>query len=252
MNLLLLDPDELSSDGRARLSGRRARHLVDVLGAVPGATVRAGMLGRAAGEATVVEIAGEGAAVEVELDCGGLPEAPAPALPPPPVRLTLALPRPKALGRILRSAATLGLARLDLTNAWRVEKSYFSSPALEPASIRRELLLGAEQGATTQLPDVTVHRFLMGFFDSLAEPAPGEHRLLAHPREAVALERAVPPGIRAPVHLALGPEGGWTERELATFPRYGFSPVTLGPWVLTSGEAVVAALAQLALLGRLG
>jgi len=45
MNLLLLSPDELLPDGTARVQGRRARHVAEVLRAGPGDKLRAGVLG---------------------------------------------------------------------------------------------------------------------------------------------------------------------------------------------------------------
>lgn len=51
---------------------------------------------------------------------------------------------------------------------------------------------------------------------------------------------------RAPVLFLIGPEGGWTESELAMARRSGFQEVYLGPYVLRSETAAVvgAALVQ--------
>jgi hypothetical protein len=53
-----------------------------------------------------------------------------------------------------------------------------------------------------------------------------------------------------PVEIAIGPEGGWIDRELETFQEAGFQPVRLGPWILRVETAVTAALAQIELLRR--
>src|SRR6266498_5143028 len=93
--------------------------------------------------------------------------------PPSPVSLLLALPRPKILRRVLQAAASMGVKRIVLLGSWRVEKSYFSSPALAPDAIRAELLLGLEQGRDTMLPEVTVRRFFKPFVeDELAGAFP--------------------------------------------------------------------------------
>jgi 16S rRNA (uracil1498-N3)-methyltransferase len=249
MNLLLIEPGELGDVGRVRLAGRRGRHLVRVLGAAPGRRLRAGVIGGATGSAEVVAVAGEVVEVRftpdedddrVEEGAGG-------------VDLVLALPRPKALRRILRLVATMGVRRLDLVNAWRVEKSFFDSPVLEVPAIRRELALGAEQGGTTRLPEVAVHRLLMPFLETLEEGRPEGRRLLAHPGAPEPIE-AVPAGGEAGTDLllAIGPEGGWIEKELASFEGLGFRPVTLGPWTLTTEAAIAVALGQLSLLERRG
>jgi len=243
MNLLLVEPSELDAERRVRLSGRRGRHLVRVLGVVPGQRLRAGVIGGGLGSAEVLAVAGE--EVELALDaCEG--EATTPR-----ADLVLALPRPKALRRVLRLAATLGVGRLDLVNAWRVEKSFFSSAVLSPKAMRRELLLGAEQGVTSHLPEVRVHRLLMPFLGALArdlDPPPGRALLLAQPGADDTLRAAAGSIGSAPPLLAIGPEGGWIEREVASFRGLGFRPVSLGPWVLPTEAALSVALGQLTLL----
>ena len=54
-----------------------------------------------------------------------------------------------------------------------------------------------------------------------------------------------------PVTLAIGPEGGWIDRELASLAGLGFRAVRLGAAVLRADTAVAALLAQIDLLRRL-
>ena len=61
---------------------------------------------------------------------------------------------------------------------------------------------------------------------------------------------AAPFPASAPTTLAIGPEGGWIEREVETFAARGFAIVALGDAVLRTEAAVAGALAQLALLAR--
>jgi RsmE family RNA methyltransferase len=171
---------------------------------------------------------------------------PAPA--PLPIELVLAIPRPKALTRVVEAAAAFGVARIDLTNAWRVDKSYLRSPRLAPDALALAARLGAEQGATTHLPPIAVHLRLMALLDA-RWPGPPAIKLVAHPG-APPIETAVPREA-APIALAIGPEGGWIPREVETFVERGFSPVSLGAPILRVETAVAAALGQLLLLQRL-
>jgi 16S rRNA (uracil1498-N3)-methyltransferase len=50
---------------------------------------------------------------------------------------------------------------------------------------------------------------------------------------------------RAEASLAVGPEGGWTQAELATFSASGGKPVNLGPRILRARLAPVIATAIL-------
>ena len=254
MNLLLLDPSELRGD-QVVLTGRRAAHLRGVLGVAPGSTVRAGLVGGALGEATVVRMDGPGEDDPVALDLRWT----APPSTPMPVELVLAVPRPKVLTRVLETAASFGVTRVQLVNAWRVDKAYLDSPRLAPDALREATLLGAEQGATTHVPEVTVHRRLMAYFASLdasldtssgAALAPRGPLLCAHPRQGRTFA-GVPLGAAttgSPAVLAIGPEGGWISREVETFEARGFHVVSLGAPILRVEAAVAAALGQLTLL----
>jgi RsmE family RNA methyltransferase len=48
--------------------------------------------------------------------------------------------------------------------------------------------------------------------------------------------------------IAIGPEGGWIEREMATFVARGFTGFTLGPRILRTEAAVPAILGWVAAL----
>jgi RsmE family RNA methyltransferase len=244
VNLLLFEPAELDG-GEATLTGRRAAHVREVLRASVGLRLRAGIARGSLGTAEVIAITSD--EVRVRFDATAAPSEPA------PIDLILAVPRPKVLRRVLQSAAAAGVRRIDLVNAWRVDKSYLGSAKLGDASIAEDVRLGAEQGMTTWLPEVAVHPRLMGFLD---EPdhdhAPRARvKLCAHARDAASIETAFPPGCAFDAALAIGPEGGWIDRELDTFAARGFALVSLGAPILRVEAAVASALGQLALLRRL-
>jgi len=244
VNLLLLEPSELDDAGEARLSGRRALHAAEVLHAQPGATVAVGLLGDRMGRGLVLSASREALALRVTLDA----EPP----PPSPVELLLALPRPKILRKVLQSAASMGVKRIALLGTYRVEKSYFASPLLEPHAIREQLLLGLEQGKDTALPEVRIFRFFKPFVeDHLDRLFTGATRLVAHPAAPAPLER-LPRGGAPRALLAIGPEGGFTPYEAETLAARGFAPFSLGPRVLRVDAAVPYAVGQVELWHRGG
>ncbi|HEY0193359.1 MAG TPA: RsmE family RNA methyltransferase [Kofleriaceae bacterium] len=239
MNLLLVDPAELT-DGACVVRDRRADHVRAVLGAGVGARIKVGVIGGPIGTAEI--LADAGGAMTLAFTAS----EPAPA--PLPIELVLAIPRPKVLSRVLEAAASFAVARIVLTNAWRVDKSYLSSPRLADDALALAVRLGAEQGATTHLPPVVVHRRLMAMLDA---PADGTRlQLIAHPG-APPIEAVVPPGVGGAITLAIGPEGGWIPREVETFVARGYAPVSLGSAILRVETAVAAALGQLIMLRRM-
>ena len=246
MNLMLLEAGELAADGTCRLTGRRAHHLREVLGATVGARVRAGLVGGATGSAEV--IAADGEALVVRFTA-----AEAAPQRPLPVDIVLAVPRPKVIARAVETCAAFGVRDIALTNAWRVDKSYLRSPRLAPDALALAARLGAEQGATTHVPPVRVHLRLMTLLDARFPAGATAHelRLVAHPH-AAPIERAMADASPAmPLVLAFGPEGGWIERELDTLVARGFVPVSLGAPILRVESAIAAALGQVLLCRRL-
>ena len=132
MNLLLFTPEERRPDGTVAVSGRRLQHLREVHGKKPGERVRAGELGGLMGDAAIVALSEDEALLR-----------PSPHTSPPgklPLILVVALPRPKMLRRVLRTAAEQGVAEIRLIHSYRVEKSYWQTPALKEATVREYLL----------------------------------------------------------------------------------------------------------------
>jgi 16S rRNA (uracil1498-N3)-methyltransferase len=237
LNILLLDQEDLDGSGGARLHGRRARHVVEVLRAAPGDRIVVGLWRGPTGEAVVREASADLVLLSVNLD--GEPP------PPSPVSLVLALPRPKILRKVLQAVASMGVKRLALVGTYRVEKSYFSSPLLAPEAIEAELRLGLEQGKDTRPPAVSLHRHFKPFveddLDGLFPPGAAA-RLVAHPG-APDLLGSLPPGAGAAV-LAIGPEGGFTSYEASSLVARGFLPFSFGPRPLRVDVAVPFAVAQ--------
>lgn len=239
MNLLLLEPGEIAGNETV-LTGRRAEHLLRVLGVVPGDTVRVGVVGGRLGSGRV--LAADAGAVRLAVS---LEREPAADLH---LELILALPRPIMLQRILKQGTVLGVRRFHLIRSRRVEKSFFHSPVLEPGKMRVLLLEGMEQAMDTRLPEVTLHHQFRPFVEEVLPTLTGRG-LIAHPGVSDTLT-TLPVGHDPgePLLLAVGPEGGWSEYELQRFVDAGFHPFSMGERILHVDTAVVALLAQLRLL----
>lgn len=235
MNLLLLHPDDFIEDSRARIGGRRLEHIRQVHRAEAGTSLRAGLLNGATGTAHLLSLQGDHA--ELRFVPGGEPPA---ALP---LTLVLALPRPKMLRRILQGATAQGVKRLYLINSYKVEKSFWQTPFLEPQAVRQQLLLGLEQAMDTVLPQVELRtRFKPFVEDELPAIAAGTRALIAHPGD----HPLCPVAVEQPCTLAIGPEGGWIPYEVELMRQAaGFEAVSLGARILRVETAVTALLARL-------
>jgi RsmE family RNA methyltransferase len=238
MNLILCEPHEAQADGVVTLRGTRAAHVRTVLRATHGDTVRIGLVDGPTGHGEILALDDDQVVLRCDLD--------APAAEPPPVDLLLALPRPKVLKRLWAQLAALGVGRIILTNAARVERHYFDTHVLDESTYRPLLIEGLQQAGETRLPRVSIHRqFRILIEDELATLSAGERRLVAHPdagRSPLTIAREPRP---RRVLLAIGPEGGWNAFELELLTRHGFDAVSLGPRVLRTDTACIALLAVL-------
>jgi RsmE family RNA methyltransferase len=162
--------------------------------------------------------------------------------PPLPVTLVLALPRPKSLKKVLAAVTTMGVKRVVLLNTFRVEKSYWQSPLLQPTTLREQMLLGLEQAGDTVLPEISLrYRFKPFVEDEVAELTRGTRALVAHPTAV----HPSPRDVQQAVTLAVGPEGGFIPFEVELLQAHGFEPVSLGARRLRVEHAVPALLGRL-------
>ena len=232
MNLVILETDDFVDHTRAVLRDRRHHHITRVQRAGIGDTLRVGKLNGLAGSALIETMDDRELGLRVVLDTE----------PPPklPLTLVLALPRPKMLRRILRSVCELGIERLVIVNSYRVEKSFWQSPALEPGAIRAALVDGLQQARDTRPPQVELKRRFKPFVeDELATVIGTRQALVAHPGGAT----TAPPA-PAPTVLVIGPEGGFIDYEINLLQRAGCATLDFGPRLLRVENAVTYGVAS--------
>lgn len=242
MNLLLLQTAE-TEGSKAIIFGRRVHHLHKVLKKGPGEFLRAGIIGMGECQAEILKLDADRA----EFSLGPLT-----CVARPRVHVVVALPRPKALSRLVATAASFGLRSLILINAWKVEKSYFASPRLDEERLLEDVLLGCEQGAQIWAPEIHIFRKFVSF---LEEGVPGlfparAAKLLLHPYAPATLDLALAPtpDEGEEIVLVFGPEGGFILQEVQSLRDAGFLPVRINAGPLKTEVALAAALGQLLLL----
>ena len=163
-----------------------------------------------------------------------------------PLRVTLVqgVSAGEKMDSTVRKAVELGVAEIQPVLAARS----VARPKGERAENRRAhwqkvVIAACEQCGRNRIPEVQPLRPAMDY-----RPAADAMAILLSPRAKLKFAQAAKEG--GSHVLAAGPEAGFTAEEEAALADAGFVPATLGPRVLRTETAAVAALAALnALLG---
>ena len=262
MNRILFNADELDADGRATFGGARAEHVLTILHGEVGQTLKTGVVDGLIGTGVIERIEGE----MVTVKCVHDREA-----PPPWIDLILAPPRPRAMKRLLPQLAAMGVGRIVLVGAAKVEKAFWGAQLLKEAIYRPLLVDGLMQAGTTALPTIQIERAFGRWLEGgrFEEQFGGQKdRIVAHPSSISNVDNDPnapndpndpndlndlndpndPKGLKSAMDrpiIAIGPEGGWTDDEVARLEAHGFRRMSLGPRILRTDTATIALLARL-------
>ncbi len=166
-----------------------------------------------------------------------------------PLAITLVqgLPSGDKMDWVVQKAVELGVARIQPLQTRRSLIRLSGERANRRIEHWQQVAVAAcEQCGRNRIPEVAPLLELPVF---LGYPAPvGEARYLLAPADAASLSSLAPPS--AGISLLVGPESGFEDSELLAARAAGFRPLTLGPRILRSETAGLAALA--ALQGRWG
>ena len=235
MNRILFDKCEML-DSRVTIRDFRADHIIDVLHGEVGQKLKTGEIDGPIGTGTILLVDREKRIVEISLEHNEKSLAPW-------IDLILAPPRPRVMKRLLPQLATMGAGRIILVGANKVEKDFWGATLLKDENMRPLLIEGLMQAGTSTLPHVETRRNLGAFIgDELDAMFLNSQRILAHPGESVSLGRI---STNKRILLAVGPEGGWTDKELDLFEAKGFSRYSLGKRILKTETACIALMARL-------
>lgn len=162
----------------------------------------------------------------------------------PPLQATLLLSIVKfdAFEWALEKATELGVSRIVPLAAARSEKALLAAAVKRAERWNKLLLEASQQSRRVQLP----------ILDSLAKSEAafvaynqGVHILLSEAPDAKPLREVLRNQQAKSAVLAIGPEGGWTDAELAAARAAKFQDASLGKLILRTETAVIASLAAL-------
>jgi len=153
--------------------------------------------------------------------------------------LVQGLPEADKMDWIIQKATELGVGWIQPVTCERsVVRLSGDRAARREAHWRRVAIAAAEQCGRTRVPEVRPN---LGFLSWLATPAETPRWMLAPGAEPLAAR----PGVPSPLELVVGPEGGFSERERQLLEQQQCIGVSLGPRVLRTETAPLAALAAI-------
>lgn len=169
-----------------------------------------------------------------------------------PLRIVLlqGIARGEKMDWILQKGTELGVAAIVPVSSERSEVKLDAQRADKRLSHWRNVVIAAcEQCGRAQLPQVQPPENLAAACARLPEPS---LRLTLDPAAEHGVA-ALSVDAAQPVVVAIGPEGGWSPRDRAQLADAGFAGLRLGPRILRTETAGLAAMAALqARFGDLG
>ena len=160
-----------------------------------------------------------------------------------PLRLSLlqGIARGEKMDWILQKATELGVAAIAPVSSERSEVKLDAGRADKRLAHWRSVVASAcEQSGRAKVPDVAPPRSLQAALAQL----PAGPCFILDPEATQSIAGLPPPDANACV-LAVGPEGGWSPRDRAMLIEAGFSGLRLGPRILRTETAGIAAIAAL-------
>jgi len=166
------------------------------------------------------------------------------AASPPSVEVTLLLAVVKydAFEWAIEKATELGVGTIVPLAAARSEKALFAAAAKRAGRWKKILVDASQQSRRVRLP---VLGEVVKPENAFASRQDGLCVMLSERPDAPPLRTVLSGRAATQATLAIGPEGGWTEAELEAARRCGFREASLGPLILRTETAVIAALASL-------
>ncbi len=161
-----------------------------------------------------------------------------------PLSITLlqGIARGEKMDLILQKATELGVTRIIPVHSERSEVKLEGARAAKRLAHWRGVVASAcEQSGRAVLPDVSEPAPLM---QAVAEAGlPADRYILSPLAQTGIASMAAPAG--GQLLIAVGPEGGWSARDLLSLEGEGFSGIKLGPRILRTETAGLAAIAAL-------
>ncbi|MFI5058514.1 MAG: RsmE family RNA methyltransferase [Candidatus Acidiferrales bacterium] len=158
------------------------------------------------------------------------------------VKLLLAVVKFDAFEWAIEKATELGVNTIVPLAAARSEKALVAAAAKRAERWKKILVEASQQSRRVNLP---ILEPLARTEPCFAQCKEGLKLLLSENQDAPSMRTVLEGQKSSKAVIAIGPEGGWTDKELVSADQAGFKQVSLGNLLLRTETAVIASLANL-------
>jgi 16S rRNA (uracil1498-N3)-methyltransferase len=159
------------------------------------------------------------------------------------LHLGIAVSKGERMDWVIQKATELGVTQITPLYSERVEVRLHGERAEKKLMHWRGIVIAAcEQCGRNRLPQIAAIETLTSWLQTTTAAS----KFVLHHRSSIALDSAAPRP--SSVALLIGPEGGLTEHEINAAEAQNFAPLRLGPRVLRTETAPLAALGILQFL----
>jgi 16S rRNA (uracil1498-N3)-methyltransferase len=159
------------------------------------------------------------------------------------IHLGIAISKGERMDWVIQKATELGVTQITPLQTERVEVRLSGEREEKKSAHWQAIAISAcEQCARNRVPVINSPLPLTTWLGHVAADA----KFVLHHRSAIALEAIAPPP--QSIALLIGPEGGLSDMEITLAEKKNFAPLRLGPRVLRTETAPLAALSVLQFL----
>lgn len=236
MNTIIIKNSDLLKPNLYRVQSKTIiHHIIKVLKLNVGETLKVCLLNEGVGTGVIQSLSNEEVTIFVKEEDLLKKRAPW-------VNLIVGLSRPQTCKKVLELGTSMGVKSFKFLNAELSEKSYAQSKIFQNNTFEKYILNGLSQSSNLHIkPSLKVAK---SFNENLGE---NEQKLILSPFSEKNLND-ITIDFEKQITVAIGPERGWTDKEVNEFKSHNFLDVKISSSVLRVETATISILSQLELL----
>ncbi len=232
MNSVVIEKKDIDSDKKVILSKEKSKHLLETVKIKSGDSLKITILNEGIGIAVVSSITNESVQLKIESLSKGLSF---------PITLIIAASRPPTMKKVIEHGTSLGVNEFIIIGADLTEKSYLQSKIYSSGEFNNLTELGISQSVCFfNSPKIQVFK---NIFDLPKEIFENKSYILSPYAKKSIIDQELT--LESPMNLAIGPERGWSKREVDYFKEKNFLDVSISPSILRVEIATIAMLGLL-------